>query len=267
MNEYEKYCLRILLDFAFYANATVIPTTIRKYIDKIMPIFEKDIIFTPGATIKYNLHCDSNKVEYILNLDNYEDYENKLLGDKNFNRFVKYMKKYEAKPKYTVIGPIRKTIDKNGLKKSVDVFQIKANKTFAVHCCGHFALIKNGTPGGYIESEDNLCKDDYSWICKDCFAIENSRVEDNSLISEHAQIYDSVIIKNSYCAGYSDIFDNVFIKNSEILVSTIKDGIEIYNSYLFDCMLTKYLLIKDSELTSLVLNGNYAIKNSQIPGL
>ena len=51
-------------------------------------------------------------------------------------------------------------------------------------------VIKKGTVGGYIESEENLCHDDGSWVMDDACAYEHARVDRNGIVAENARVYD-----------------------------------------------------------------------------
>ena len=279
MNEYELHCLKILLDFAFQASSSNVPTSIWRYINKIMPIFN-DVLFIKNRGIKYQITPligvnFNEQTEYIFK--NISKYETKIQTSSDFQHYIKYMKRYEQKPKYILNGPIIKKIK----IKKVPCYQICAAKDFSYPTKGGgFRLIKKGTLGGFIFSEKNLSQKEGCWIDTFSAVIDDAKIEGNVQL-ESTIVFDKAIIKNNSYIVSSEIFGNSYIENSFIANSVIKnncyiadesriynsnlwENLEAYNSIIDGCTGGDYVKIENSNVRNQILKGLYSIKNKEI---
>lgn len=289
MTDYELHSLKILLDFAFYASATDVPPTIWKYVNKIIPIFKKVILQVRKNGIRYCLNPSidvdadfSMQTEYILK--NINEYEDELRKSKDFANYIKYLKKYEEKPKYTLCEPVYQSFRRNSkkTKEKVKVHQICAAKDFSCPLQnGGFKLIKKGTLGGCIQSESNLSQKGSCWIDYLSLVIDNAKIEGDVQL-ENSMVFDSTIIKDKVYSIMSEFSGNSRIESSSFIVDSIinnncyiTDSSKIYNSHLWGdseiynsiinhCICGDYVRISHSEITNQILKGLYSIKNKKI---
>ena len=70
-------------------------------------------------------------------------------------------------------------------------------------------IIKKGTVGGYIESEDNLSQEDGVWVSGNARVYDDARVAGNALICGNAWIYN-----NAQVSGNALIYGNAWIYNN-----------------------------------------------------
>jgi len=285
MNEYEKYCVEVLAENAFWRFAASMPNTMWKYTKKIMMFLTKyDIVNYINLGIR---GCNQFQLngEYFKGLEGtgtcidkfmqrLPQFENLLLENEDFKKFIKYMEKWETIPKYVLKE--KKTIEING--KSKDLYQIIANKDFPSLTYDNVAcLIKKGTSGGYVESEKNLDQNGKCWI--DNFSsiidsayvtedsiINTSTIQGNSLIKgtsliKNSNICDNSIIDNSIFEE-TTIKNNAYITKSRIFRSTILNDVEIYNdSYIYASKIIGSIWVDHSSIIYSELKGNIKIKN------
>lgn len=285
MNEYEKHCVEVLAENAFWRFAASMPNTMWKYTKKIMMFLTKyDIVNYINLGIRGFYQFQLNG-EYFKGLEGtgtridkfmqrLPQFENLLLENEDFKKFIKYMEKWETIPKYVLKE--KKTIEING--KSKDLYQIIANKDFPSLTYDNVAcLIKKGTSGGYVESEKNLDQNGKCWI--DNFSsiidsayvtedsiINTSTIQGNSLIKgtsliKNSNICDNSIIDNSIFEE-TTIKNNAYITKSRIFRSTILNDVEIYNdSYIYASKIIGSIWVDHSYIIYSELKGNIKIKN------
>lgn len=288
MNEYEKHCVEVLAENAFWRFAASMPNTMWKYTKKIMMFLTKyDIVNYISLGIRGCNQFQLND-EYFKGLEGtgtciekfmqrLPQFENLLLENEDFKKFIKYMEKWETIPKYVLKE--KKTIEING--KSKDLYQIIANKDFPSLTYDNVAcLIKKGTSGGYVESEKNLDQNGKCWI--DNFSsitdsayvtedsiINTSTIQGNSLIKgtsliKNSNICDNSIIDNSIFEE-TTIKNNAYITKSRIFRSTILNDVEIYNdSYIYASKIIGSIWVDHSSIIYSELKGNIKIKNKLI---
>lgn len=289
MNEYEKHCVEVLAENAFWRFASSMPNTMWKYTKKIMMFLTKhnivDYIGFSPSRIGYNqfrLHAEYFKGLEGTNIEQFmqrlSQFENILLENEDFKKYVKYMKKWEDIPKY-ILGE-KKTIEISG-KKTV-LYKIIANKDFPSLTIDNIAyLIKKGAEGGYVESEKNLDQKGKCWIYggvtnyESC-VLEDACVTDDSII-QYSSIKGRSIIKGLSFILFSNVNDNTVIENSRISqtfcrdntyisdsqtdVVDIFDNVEIYNySIIKNSVLLENIWIENCSITQSTLNGNSKTK-------
>lgn len=288
MNEYEKHCVEVLAENAFWRFAASMPNTMWKYTKKIMMFLTKhDIVDYIGFSLGMRGHNQFQlNGEYFKGLEGtcmerfmqrLPQFENILLENEDFQKYVKYMEKYENQPKY-ILGN-KKTVEIS-YGKSKDLYQIIANKDFSSLTYDNVAcLIKKGTAGGYVESEKNLDQNGKCWIDNFSFIVDSAYVTEDSIINR-STIQGNSLIKGTSFIQISEIFDNsiiedssfekaivknnVYIAKSKIYASTIQDDVEIYNnSYIFSSTLKGNIWIDHSAIISSEFEGNQKIKNRQ----
>jgi len=118
------------------------------------------------------------------------------------------------------------------------VYKIEALKDFIIND----NLIHKGDIGGYIESENNLCQNDYSWICEGSIASGKSRVKNNSFLGPGVDICNNVIIDNTFI---------IKTLNKKINMSFDKTIIIRNNAQLVNCNVQgNIIFIKDNARIS-----------------
>ena len=285
MNEYEKHCVEVLAENAFWRFAASMPNTMWKYTKKIMMFLTKyDIVnyigFSPGMrgynqfqlNREYFDGLEGTAIEKFM--QRLSQFENILLENEDFQKYVRYMKKYENQPKY-ILGN-KKTVEIS-YGKSKDLYQIIANKDFSSLTHDNVAcLIKKGTTGGYVESEENLDQNGKCWIDNFSFVVDSAYITEDSIINT-STIQGNSLIKGTSFIQISEIFDNsiiedsslekaiiknnVYIAKSKICASAIQDDVEIYNnSYIFSSTLKENIWIDHSSIISSEFEGNQKIR-------
>lgn len=285
MNEYEKHCVEVLAENAFWRFAASMPNTMWKYTKKIMMFLTKYDIVNYINLGRRGCNQFQLNGEYFKGLEGtgtcidkfmqrLPQFENLLLENEDFKKFIKYMEKWETIPKYVLKE--KKTIEING--KSKDLYQIIANRDFPSLTYDNVAcLIKKGTSGGYVESEKNLDQNGKCWI--DNFSsiidsayvtedsiINTSTIQGNSLIKgtsliKNSNICDNSIIDNSIFEE-TTIKNNAYITKSRIFRSTILNDVEIYNdSYIYASKIIGSIWVDHSSIIYSELKGNIKIKN------
>ncbi len=83
------------------------------------------------------------------------------------------------------------------------------------------------TPGGWIENESNLSRDDNCFIFDNAMVFGNAKVTGNAIISDNVKIYGNAIIRgNSKVKNNAKIYGNVLVEDNV----TISDGAVIYDN-------------------------------------
>lgn len=288
MNEYEKYYWRIMVDFALTRAPSEIVPTIWKYTKKVMlymcdeSLFDekqapfgyyRNDSFNAGVAIKgIQFYTTYPEFPYVAAaMKHLEEYQETLLKCNDFQKYVKYMQKYENTPKYEL-----------GKQKSKDgktFYKIKALKPFSFYYQNKFHIVKKGEEGGWVSSENNLSQEGKCWIDKESIVADNARVENNALIFDsricgNVTVKDFAIIKNnsflsqnvliekSAIVDKSDIFNNALVTdNAYIYLSKIVNNVEVYGySKVYNCELLGSVWIENSELNKKKINGNKKIK-------
>ena len=130
------------------------------------------------------------------------------------------------------------------LHKNTYIYKIEALKDFIIN--GNF--IHKGDIGGYIESEDNLCQNDYSWICKDSIVSGKSKVINNSFVGIGVKACINVVIDNTSI---------IRIPNKSVDMSFDKTIIIRNNAQLINC---------DVQGDFIFINDSVKISDSKIYG-
>lgn len=73
-------------------------------------------------------------------------------------------------------------------------------------------IIKKGSLGGFIETEENLSHDLLCWVYDDACVFDDARVYGNAVISKNARIYDRArIFNNAIVTDESYVYNNACI--------------------------------------------------------
>lgn len=92
-------------------------------------------------------------------------------------------------------------LQKYKILKNEEPFLFRNKKLYKIIALKEFFIndihIEKDTIGGYIESEDNLSQNDYSWLCEGSIVADNSIIKNDSYIDSGIKIYKNVIIDNS----------------------------------------------------------------------
>lgn len=124
------------------------------------------------------------------------------------------------------------------------VYKIEALKDFIIND----NLIHKGDIGGYIESENNLCQNDYSWICKGSIASGTSKIKNNSFVGAGVDICNNVIIDNTSIIKMPNKSINIPFDKTII----IRNDVQLINS--------------DIQGNIIFINDNARISDSKIHG-
>ena len=282
MNEYEKHCAMIALELALTRAPSEMPATMWKYIRKIfIRLYKKNLIEYFKTKGPQFIFLNGNEwlrgfeaVDYIKK--HFDLYENELMCDENFHKFVKYMKKWEDTPKY--VFDINEALIQIGssLYKCKKIIANKDIPTYDFY--NGRQLIKKGAPGGCIESEKNLSHTGFCWIDENSCVLENARLEGNSFLIS-SKLYGNATVKGNNTIVYSTICQNASIEGSNSIQksrirgdSKIQDNSTIFESNIYDeveifgrndirfCNIFENIWIEDSELSYKNLKGNYKMK-------
>ena len=288
MNEYERHYWRIMVDFALTRAPSEIVPTIWKYTKKVMvymcdeSLFDekqapfayyRNDSFNAGVPIKgIQFYTTYPEFPYVAaTMKHLEEYQETLLKCNDFQKYVKYMQKYENTPKYE--------LGKQKFKDGKTFYRIKALKPFSFYYQNKFHIVKKGEEGGWVSSENNLSQEGKCWIDKESIVADNARVKNNALIFDsricgNVTVKDFAIIKNnsflsqnvliekSAIVDKSDIFNNALVTdNAYIYLSKIVNNVEVYGySKVYNCELLGSVWIENSELNKKKINGNKKIK-------
>ena len=261
MTDFEKKYVILMIRYALEVPPSKIPKGIWNKIKVILEMLAKKGYLIP----RYEYNGIKNKGRYCIenmSIDEYLKnpiyYESLLNGNEDFQKYIRYMKKYEAKPKYKLCENTHSYFIQG---KEIIVHQIVAEKDFTAKSNFYeYQLVKKGTTAGWIENETNLSQEGFCWN-------EKGIICDNAVVKEDAFVYNctvcgNAIIKgNAFCKS-STISDNSIISDSTRLYdSIIKDNVEIFGDCaILTCDLEENVWIEDSKLSNKILKGNYKIK-------
>ena len=290
MNEYERHYWRIMVDLALTRAPSEIVPTIWKYTKKVMLYMCDESLFDEkqapfgyfrninfGVAIKgiqfYTTYPEFPYVEAAMK--HLEEYQEELLKCNDFQKYVKYMKKWEDTPKY--VFDINEALIQIGssLYKCKKIIANKDIPTYDFY--NGRQLIKKGTPGGCIESEKNLSHTGFCWIDENSCVLENARLEGNSFLIS-SQLYGNATVKGNNTIVYSTICQNASIEGSNSIQksrirgdSKIQDNSTIFESNIYDeveifgrndirfCNIFENIWIENAILKRVFLEGNQKI--------
>ena len=76
-------------------------------------------------------------------------------------------------------------------------------------------IIKKGTVGGYIESEDNLSQEDGAWVSGNAQVYNNAQVSGNALICGNAWIYNNTQVSgNALICGNARVYGDARVSGN-----------------------------------------------------
>jgi len=139
--------------------------------------------------------------------------------------------------KYEFTGDKKRVMDLE-TRALVEVKQIRAVRDFQEYEPRRRAngemrthLVKEGTVGGWIETEDNLSHEGNCWLAKDSFACGNAKISEDADISVHCIIMGDAIVKGkAIVSGLTTISGNASICGGYTLWGTsISQDAEIFD--------------------------------------
>ncbi|OAT46851.1 hypothetical protein M997_1849 [Proteus hauseri ATCC 700826] len=78
--------------------------------------------------------------------------------------------------------------------------------------------VYTGSPGGWIENESNLSREEGCFIYDDVMVFGNARVTENAIVSNNAKIYDNAIISgNAKVSDNASIYDSAVVTQNAIV--------------------------------------------------
>lgn len=260
MSEEEKKYILLMMKYALMVPPSKIPKGIWTKIKGLLELLEEK----GHLARRYEYNGLKNKGRYRFmnsNVDDYFEnpiyYENLLISNEDFQKYVKYMKKWEAKPKYKLGNTHSYLIH----GKEIIVHQIVAEKDFtAKNESFAYQLITKGTTAGWIEKESNLSQEGFCWNEKGVIC-ENAKIIGDAFVYNCTICGNAIIQGNALCEN-STIDDNVVISDdARIYYSTINDNVEVFgNCVILTCNLSENIWIENSRLDHETLKGNYKIK-------
>lgn len=171
-----------------------------------------DSVMVAGAQVV----CDSlsNFLDYkIEEIDNKYYIENDLTEYGTFKPLLIY-----GPDIYVTDYPIQNTsgkkyelINERKIVNGQTLFRIRALKDieYGLDLLGQIMVLKNGSLGGFIASENNLSQEGNCWVTRDAMVFDNARVQGNAKILNTAKVYGNAIIGDeSVVSGESQIFGN-----------------------------------------------------------
>ena len=146
------------------------------------------------------------------------------------------------------------------------LYRIKALKDFG--------NVKKGEIGGFVKSENNLSQEGNCWIHDEAKVLDNAMVLGNAQVSGYATLKDYATVSDSACikgsnvliSGKSHIYGAVIIlDNSKITGEcNIGDNVKIYNSSIFNSLITGPGYISISIIISSILEDFAKIEQSKL---
>lgn len=130
------------------------------------------------------------------------------------------------------------------------------------------------SPGGWIENESNLSRDDNCFIFDNVMVFGNAKVTDNAIIRNNVKIYGNAIVKgNSKVKDNAEIYGNVLVEDNV----TISDDVVIYDNAVIkdnarisdDAVIYDNAVIKDNAKVSeyAIVRGDAIVeKNGWVTG-
>lgn len=189
--------------------------------------------------------------------------------------------------KYMILKNDHKDIkhpNKTGLN-IVRLYRIIALRDFEIPYVG---IIREGTLGGYVQSEENLSQDGSSWIMNtakvfdsanvsgnaivkdDALVFEEAEVKDHSVVQNYARVYGSADIRGrSILSDRVDVRDNARLNDVVMNNSTLVfESAKVENTKLRDgAMIRGTSKVMDSSLMDVSeIDGNSIIENCTLKG-
>lgn len=141
--------------------------------------------------------------------------------------------------KYKFTGE-KKVLNGVTLRRIVAVMDFYAQKPFNPDAFDEFEyrLIKKGTLGGWLESEENLSHKGFAWVADEACVYGKAKVIEGALVYGEAQIFDEASIENAACVfGRAKICGGTIVTcraaiwdNADISCGYITDDARIYGN-------------------------------------
>ncbi|MCT0123997.1 transferase [Proteus mirabilis] len=103
------------------------------------------------------------------------------------------------------------------------------------------------SPGGWIENESNLSRDDNCFIFDNVMVFGNAKVTDNAIIRNNVKIYGNAIVKgNSKVKDNAEIYGNVLVEDNV----TISDDVVIYDNAVIkdNAKVSEYAIVRGDAI-------------------
>lgn len=177
---------------------------------------------------------------------------------------------------------------KNPISRSapiVRLYRIIAIRDFEIPYVG---IIREGTLGGYVESESNLSQESSAWIMNTAKAFGNAIVKGNAILKDDAAIYgDAVVDGHSVLQNYARVYGNAKLSgrciisdrcdvkgNTELTDVIMNNASMIFeNAKVNNCKLRDGAMVRGNSVvidTNLMdiseIDGNSIIENCELKG-
>ena len=149
-------------------------------------------------------------------------------------------------------------------------------KLHRIEALRSFGNVRKGDKGGFIESEDNLSHEGYSWVyneakvCGKAKVLNNARVHNHAIVGSHAEISnDAIIMGHAFINGLAKIYGYTTIKDYARVggkvtiggLSSIRDHAKIYgNAKLEGCSIRDHARIYgNAKIESCIIGGSIEV--------
>lgn len=87
-----------------------------------------------------------------------------------------------------------------------------------------FGLLKKGTLGGYVQSEDNLSQFGKSWVYAHAKVYDNALIKDNAAVVGNAEVHGDAVVGDNAHVFASDVYNSAVITgNADVSNSSVHD--------------------------------------------
>lgn len=130
-------------------------------------------------------------------------------------------------------------------------------------------IIPKYSIGGYIESLDNLSKDDESWVGGSAKVFGGAIISMDSIVTDDAIVYGNVLVEKSYIGGFNRTFSNdgnlsdkFKIHNCIFYGKSLVEGLK--NTTILNTIATNSALLKNNKhvLDTVVTGGSFIVDSS-----
>lgn len=148
-------------------------------------------------------------------------------------------------PKYKILKNNNIQIKHPATGRPITLYRIYALRTFQTIA----GEVREGTTGGFVESEVNLMQEDSSWIFHNARVFDSAVVFD-SVLQDDSVAFEEAVIKGSGLFGKSRIYGK-----SKILFSEVHNNVDVYDD----------AIVENSELyNSVEVCGNARVTDSKL---
>lgn len=145
----------------------------------------------------------------------------------------------------------------------------RGHTLYRIKALKNFSMIRKGTIGGWIESEENLSQDDWCWVGDEAIVCEYARIEKNACVYDNATIYGYATISQSSCVrGNAIVRDCALVRGNSLITdeAIVEDAANVCNSIIDEfARVSESGIIKDSRVTNnAIVRGQGLVTTSQI---